>query len=194
MYCTHCGKELFENARFCQACGAPVVGAQAVSAVPPAPVVSPPSPVVSEEELFAEECLFLAHCHASLVRERRAWLIMAIVFAVSAFILFATALGMSFAYGIEYTADTWWCGGIAAVLAIIDGCMARKVNGLCATVHTDIRPLADRCSGSGAMVFAAIVNWIALFFLAETVGKMTSKTAVVARIVQRQQTPQEIPQ
>lgn len=196
MFCTHCGKELFENARFCQACGAPVVGTQPPSRVAdPLPVKRVEAVVPDEQALFEEERAYVQQCSRTMNAECVAWKTVGIILAVlSAFLLIvaATTFGIS---GGEETVRAQWqfgCAATAFVWAFVNLRMARKARRLCATVYTDIRPVIDRYSGATPVVVALLFNIVAMAFVLDTCGKMKSKTAVLQRIVQRQQLPQEI--
>ncbi len=197
MFCTRCGKELFENARFCQACGAPVAGVEVPPPVetPPAPVTEVAVPVPDEQALFEEERAFVQNCYRTINAERLAWKTVGIVWAIlSAFLLLVA--GMTFlAYGEEAMIQTEWQIGCAIVMlavALVNLCMAKKARQLCETVYRDIRPVIDRYSGATLVVFSLLFNIVAMAFVLDIGGKIKSKTAVLQRIVQRQQLPQEI--
>ena len=192
MYCTHCGKELFENARFCQACGTPVAGVQAP---PPAEAPVPTVTVVPDETaLFEEERTFLTNLYGALNRERSAWKIVGVVLLVSAIVWWFVTGATVMVYG-EETAAVEWLGGCAIlslVGAVINLRMTRKLRRLCTTMYTDVRPVIDRYSGVGPVVLALFVKLIAMALVIDGRNKIKSKTAVLQRIVQRQQLPQDI--
>ena len=192
MFCVHCGKELWENARFCQACGAPVAGTEPIQ-----PVVAPTPAVASilpnEKALFEEERTLVQCCHRLVNRERLAWKSVGIVLLVLA-VMFLTPAALMQGFGQEsamsFYLDYLWVGGfVSLVVAIVNLVLSKKTAVLCASVYTDIRPIVDRYSGSAAVVFSAVFNVVAMIFVIETATKIKSQAAVLERIVRRQQTP-----
>ncbi len=191
MFCMHCGKELWENARFCQACGTPVGEAQPVPPVAaPAPVATP---VVSDEKaLFEEERALVACCHGSINRERLAWKSLGVVWLVlSVLLLVAAVVMVVFAQqeAVIHPDYVWGGAFLSLFVSVVNFRMTKKTAVLCASIYTDIRPIVDRYSGNAPVVFSAVFNLIAMLFVIEMAGKIKSQTAVLERIVKRQQTP-----
>ena len=193
VFCGRCGKELPENARFCGACGAPIAHVPTPSPAINEPPVEQAEPIVPDEEtLFEEERALIVRCDQEIRREHTMWKAVGIVLLVCSVCLFVAAV---FAAFVPTRYNTVACAGfgvMALVAAVVNLCMAYKTKMLYALIYTDIRPIAERYSGSALIVWSAVFNLIAMTMVIGTVNLLKVKTAVVTRIVQRQQLSQDI--
>lgn len=208
-YCTKCGHELIDEARFCNACGAPaMVSAQTVNSENPYASAQPayeakPAPVTytekpkTEEELLAEEQALLDKFSLGLKHERLCWKVSGIVFTVMSafFVFFGLIFGIATAGTINYSEGAYaflsFCitysmmGLMYLPIAIINMIMKKKIEDYRAKLYTDCRDGIGHYS-VGSIVFAAFFNTIALVFIIIYFIQAKNNSAVIERIKARQ--------
>lgn len=210
-YCTKCGYELVDEARFCNACGAvveeaakaeavsenPYENAQPVYEVQPAHVCT--NEPKTDEELRAEEQALLDKFSLGLKHERLAWKISGVVWTVmSAFFLgFGLLFGIlmtiaSVAEGGEFVAfipmsvSYFFMGLMYLPIAIINLSMKKKLEGYRAKLYTDCKDGIGHFS-VGSIVFCAFFNGVALVFNIVYFIQAKNNAAVIERIKARQE-------
>lgn len=206
-YCKKCGKELVENARFCNACGAPVEFAPTTDENPYAneapvyktqPVNVKTEAPKSDEELRAEEQALLDKFSLGLKHERLAWKITGVVWvAISAFYSFfglvlsllmgaaIAAEGGEFLAFIPVAIIYTFMGAMFLPIAIINLSMNKKLVNYRAKLYTDCQDGIGHFS-VGSIVFCAFFNGVALVFNIVYFIIAKNNTAVIERIKARQ--------
>lgn len=208
-YCTKCGYELVNEARFCNACGAEVVKTEAVSENPYAGNTQPvyqvqPAPVYSEapksdDEQRAEEQKLLDKFSIGLKHERMAWKFTGIFYLVyTIFIAFCGLIMGVCGIGIDdysgeaafiYTmmANMYFVAALFLLpITIINFSMAKKLAGYRAKLYTDCKDGIGHFS-VGSIVFCAFFNGVALVFNIVYFIQAKNNAAVIERIKARQE-------
>lgn len=208
-YCTKCGYELVNEARFCNACGAEVVKTEAVSENPYAGNTQPvyqvqPAPVCSEapksdDEQRAEEQKLLDKFSIGLKHERMAWKFTGIFYLVyTIFIAFCGLIMGVCGIGIDdysgeaafiYTmmANMYFVAALFLLpITIINFSMAKKLAGYRAKLYTDCKDGIGHFS-VGSIVFCAFFNGVALVFNIVYFIQAKNNAAVIERIKARQE-------
>lgn len=208
-YCTKCGHNLIDNARFCNACGAPAQVSAAENVNPENPYANvaantapnayaQPAPTYTnepktEEQLRAEEQAVLDKYSLGLKHERLCWKIFGIVFTIlSAFyILFGLFFGAVTATlaieGGEFAAVApamlmyIFAGLMYLPIAIINFSMKKKLENYREKLYTDCTDGINHYS-VGSIVFAAFFNNIALIFIIIYFIQTKSDKSVIDRI------------
>lgn len=206
-YCTKCGYKLAQEARFCNACGAPVevtqaqpttpenpyAGTQPVYKVQPAPTFA--NEPKTEEQLRAEEQAVLDKYSLGLKHERLAWKISGIFFLIGS--IFFIVLGLIFGIAAigAYDLDsedfaafisvfaTYMLIGVLIYLpiAIINLIMKNKLENYRNKLYTDCKDGIGHFS-VGSIVFAAFFNTIALVFIIIYFIQTKTDKSVIDRI------------
>lgn len=208
-FCTHCGKEIIEGAKFCANCGTAAV--QEEAPVVEQPVVEQPPVVhtvpaqsfaatISEEELIKEEQEFLDTTHRLLRWERKAWsicgkvfFILGIIFAsIFGFVAFISlietidgdpyaAAGISF--GLVYAI---MFGGMFLAIGIIGRKVADKMPIYLDSLYTDFTVTLNRSGNVGMLVFSIFFGEVALVFFLINFIRIKAGSKVINRILTRQ--------
>ncbi len=211
-YCTKCGYQLPDEARFCNSCGATVEAVSADSQNPYAneTTVNATSQVniqaantsteapKTDEELRAEEQALLDKFSIGLKHERLAWKIYGIVWIIITAYLIAFGLIIGIFVGAAASAT----GGEAFValpffmmyslfgllflpIAIINLSMKKKLETYREKLYTDCKDGIGHFS-VGSIVFCAFFNGVALVFNIVYFIKAKNNAAVIERIKTRQ--------
>lgn len=175
-YCTNCGAELEEYARFCPICGA-TIGAT------PAPDYSAERELAEEKEFLDATCRFLKY-------ERIAWKVLGIIMLVLGCIYSVLALIMAFGFMADSDAAAaavalFIAASIFLAPAIIGLIKASRIGRYMENIYDD--PIsALNCTGSvGSIVLAAFFNEIALIFVIINFARTKSNDKIVERIKSR---------
>ena len=213
-YCTKCGYQLIDEARFCNACGAPAEPqTQKASFESENPYASEANTYSapqytasqytnepkSEEELRAEEQALLDKFSIGLKHERMAWkftgifyLVGTIFFTVFGLIFGIAAIGASGLLGEELAAFATifsmyiFMGiGIYLPVTIINFSMKNKLEKYREKLYTDCRDGIGHFS-VGSIVFCAFFNGVALVFNIVYFIQAKRNSAVIERIKAQQ--------
>ena len=172
-YCSHCGKELFDDARFCDACG-----------------------TQADDRALEQEKEFLQQTLRFLKYERLCGRIVGIILLVFALLFIGISLiwlalsfqmhfengriGMAFAFALYLL-----YGLLVLPFAIVNLVMAKKVTKHMNAVYTDPRPTLTRCGSAAPLVLAIFFNNIALIFIIINLIRVKSNRSLVERIIAR---------
>ncbi len=213
-YCTKCGRQLVEEARFCNACGAPVdanvtqpessenpYASKATYTAPqytaqPAVQVNKPK---TDDELRAEEQALLDKFSLGLKHERLAWKISGIFFLIGSifFIVIGLIFGIAAIGAYDMAADeyalfayiffTYTLVGVFVYLpiTITNLCMKKKLESYRDKLYTDCKDGVNHYS-VGSIVFAAFFNTIAMVFIIVYFVQAKNNSQVIERIKSRQ--------
>jgi len=202
-YCTKCGYQLVDTAKFCNYCGAPVITPAEAQVVNPdegfsqnpyteaAQTYQQPqyneyqyTQPKSDEELQAEEQNFLNLIYRGLSHEAMAWRIGAIAYLIYSvmFIL----LGISGMFDTKDSIMDIAKGILYIPISIIGFVMASKVNKLKNILYTDCKA-AFRHYTPGSIVMGALFNSIAMIFIIVYFVQTKSHAAVIERIKTKQE-------
>ena len=184
-YCTKCGHELADGARFCNACGAPAD-------------TQPPKPR-TDDELRAEEQAVLNKFSLGLKHERLAWKIYGTTWTIFSSIFIGLGLIMGTILFILAAASGG--EGIVALplfmvyslyglmfmpIGIVNLSMMKKVDGYREKLYTDCNDGISHFR-VGSIVFCAIFNPVALVFNIVYFIQTKNNAAVIERIKARQE-------
>lgn len=184
-YCAYCGKEMHDEARFCESCGAAAT---------------------AESTNIAEEKEFLDTTHRFLRYERLAWRITGVVLLVLCILILGCGLlALAGSAGAVMDGDAIASLGLGVAvlylviygilflpIAIIGLVAAQKIDRYLGEMYNDVRPTAARCGSVGMIVFTAFFNEIALIFYIINFVRMKTNKQLVERITLRQQTPPRV--
>lgn len=213
-YCTKCGYQLPDEAKFCNACGASAEAVNHTQSEPENPYASQVTPATeqaniqsvnshteapkTDEELLAEEQALLNKFSIALKHERLAWKIYGIVLVIITAYIIAFGLIMGIFTGAAAAAT----GGEAFVaslfflmylfmglmflpIAIINLSMKNKLEKYRAKLYTDCTDGIGHFS-VGSIVFCAFFNGVALVFNIVYFIIAKNNAAVIERIKARQ--------
>ncbi len=197
-YCTKCGKELVEGARFCNACGASVATpsssenpyanhTQSDYASNSSTAQQAYTAEKSDEQLRAEEQALLDQFNLGLKHERLAWKIMAIVYAAVMGVYFFIAVIFACVSLGLLPAVVLFClyGVFFLPCAVINFYMCNRLTEYRNKLYTDCTDGIGHYS-VGSIVFSAFFNNIALIFIIIYFIKAKCNTNVIERIKARQ--------
>ncbi len=214
-YCTKCGCRLADEAKFCNACGAPIEEVSKTQAESENPYANQATTATTEqvntepansnaeapktdEELRAEEQALLNKFSIGLKHERLAWKITGVVWAIlSAFFLgfgliFGTLMIIAsiaesggFVAFIPVAVSYFFIGLLYLPIAIINLSMKNKLQTYREKLYTDCTDGIGHFR-VGSIVFCAFFNSVALAFNIVYFIKAKSNTAVIERIKARQ--------
>ncbi len=209
-YCTKCGYQLTSEARFCDACGAPVKAPASENPYATEnPVCTPPQANIqpansytnapkTDEELRAEEQALLDKFSLGLKHERMAWKFAGIFFLIANIIIFVGALligicsialddysgEISFVYST--ISSSYFVMAIMYLpITIINLVMKKKLENYRAKLYTDCNDGIGHYR-VGSIVFSAIFNTVAMVFVIIYFIQAKNKAAVIERIKARQ--------
>lgn len=211
-YCTKCGYQLPDEARFCNACGASVeilsadsqnpYSAGTTANTPPQVNTQPTSNYTeapkTDEELRAEEQALLDKFSIGLKHERMAWKFAGIFFLIATIIIFVCALiiGICAIAIDDYSGEASFIySTMASVyfsmaacyvpITIVNMVMKKKLEGYREKLYTDCKDGIDHFR-VGSIVFAAIFNTVAMVFTIVYFIQAKNNAAVIERIKSRQ--------
>lgn len=186
MFCTKCGKELENNAKFCVFCGEKIVGEQQE------PVYE--DKAASEEEQIKEEQKFLDETHRLMRWEKKAWSIAGNVFLIMGAIFAGLflLLGIMFAFIEPAAALIFFIyagifGGMYIVEGVIGKKAAERIDFYLNSLYNDFETSRARCESVGMIVFGAFCNQIAMVFYIINFTRMKTNKEIIARINARMQ-------
>lgn len=202
-YCTKCGYQLVDTAKFCNYCGAPVItSAEAPAAKTEEDFSQNPytetaqsyqqpqyneyqyAQPKSDEELQAEEQKLLNLIYRGLSHEAMAWRIGAIAFLIySALFIF---LGLSGMFDASDSIMDLAKGILYIPVSIIGFVMAGKVNKCKSILYTDCKAALKHYT-PGSIVMGALFNSIAMIFVIVYFVQTKSNAAVIERIKNKQE-------
>lgn len=179
-YCSKCGNNVPDDARFCGKCGAEMVENQTVG-----------SPVFTEQ--FKLEKEFLDNTHKILRWEQKAWRIVGRVFTImgaifGGFFTLFTFVGLSThaAMGMIFFIYALIFGGLYIAIGIVSLQAAKKIDYYLNTLYKNVEPTVTRCTSVGMLIFAIFFNTIAMVFFVINFSRMKNCKQRIADIQDHQ--------
>ncbi|MBO5912844.1 MAG: zinc ribbon domain-containing protein [Clostridia bacterium] len=211
-FCAQCGKQLEDEFRFCNGCGAPTTPAQ-----DPTPNANPTpdngcynyntgnynnaynqsQPVtISEDYFIAQEQEQVNTLRQFLNFERTAWKVGTIVLAVvtGLFVLLSMIFFLTAIDARGYREDMYVSMGITylvvsmlvAPMVFIGFKMVPKCDEYLSKLNYDLGTVVARCTNIGMIVFSAFFNGIAMIFIIINLAKAKANMEILGRAVDRQ--------
>lgn len=211
-FCAQCGKQLEDEFRFCNGCGAPTTPAQN-----PTPNANPTpdngcynyntgnynnaynqsQPVtISEDYFIAQEQEQVNTLRQFLNFERTAWKVGTIVLAVTTGLLvFISMIFFLMATDARgYREDMYISTGIiylvlsvfVAPMVFIGFKMVPKCDEYLGLLDRDLGTVVSRCTNIGMIVFSAFFNGIAMIFIIINLAKAKANMEILGRAIDRQ--------
>ena len=197
-FCSNCGKEILEGAKFCAVCGTPVLE----KTVPPVTDTAPSfSDAITEEALIKEEQEFLDDTYKLLRWERKAWsicgkvytiigIVLMSIFGFFAFIGFTMAIGEGdpdaaavMMVGIVYML---FCGAPLFTIGTIQRKVANKMPIYLNSLYTDFSVTNNRSGNVGMLVLSILFGEVAVIFFIINFVRLKAGGNVIKRILARQ--------
>ena len=212
-FCAHCGKQLEDEFRFCNGCGAPAAPTQNPTPnTNPTPnnngyynyntgnyntAYSQSQPVtVSEDCFIAQEQEQVNSLRQFLNFERTAWKIGTIALAVVTgllvfistifFILAIDARGRMEDYYTTMGITYLILSMFVAPMAFIGFKMVPKCDEYLSMLDRDLGTVVARCTNIGMIVFSAFFNGIAMIFIIINLAKAKANMEILGRAIDRQ--------
>lgn len=209
-FCTNCGKQLADDFKFCNGCGAPTTPNAAPTTPNPADngyynytngnynnAYNNSQPVtISEDYFITQEQEQIGTMRQFLNFERTAWKVGTIVSAVLLGLFFTLSLiyFIMAADASRFYEDVYIGMGVSYLfvglfmipIPVIGSKMIGKCEEYISLLDYDLGTVVARCTNIGIIVFSAFFNAIAMIFVIINLAKAKSNSDVLARAVDRQ--------
>ncbi len=167
-YCTKCGVQMPDDARFCVACGTQVPGS-----------------TVMDKAVLDSFYQFLKWERLSWKIFGIVWLILSIILAVCGLIIMVSAAMTGFSYRLDMGIIGFvylLLGLLYLPIAIVNKVMVKKTFHCMEMLYIDPKSVLARCGSVGMIVLAAFFNNVALIFIIINFVRTKTNKEVIDRL------------